>query len=71
MDVHEEDEIIINVEENEIRCNRKKLIDASPYFDAMFNGNFTEKNQKTITLKVSSEFRTYAEVSNLFLFSGS
>lgn len=52
MEVLDEDEITIRVEDHEIKCNRKKLIDTSPYFEAMFNGNFSEKNQKNITLKV-------------------
>lgn len=45
------DEVILEVEGTQLRCNRKVLALHSDYFKIMFEGNFVERNKKVVKLE--------------------
>lgn len=49
------DEVILEVEGSQLRCNKKELALHSDYFKIMFEGNFIERHQKVIKLEVRSD----------------
>lgn len=46
-------EIFLEIEGTLLKCKKSLLINNSDYFHVMLEGNFKEKNQAKITLKVS------------------
>lgn len=48
----EDNKICINIEDKDFFCNRTTLCLHSLYFNAMFHGNFIEKEEKFVKLKV-------------------
>lgn len=68
---NDDESVILTIEGSEIKCSRKKLIQHSPYFEAMFSGNFSEKNQKNITLRVNiNRFITVKINCDILFFVG-
>lgn len=49
----EDDKICIKIKKKQFLCNRTTLSLHSSYFEAMFRGNFIEKDKKVIILKVN------------------
>lgn len=49
-----EGSVNLKVGEYIFECDRKELASNSPYFHAMFSGNFAEKSQSEIQLNVST-----------------
>ena len=47
------DVILISEDGKQFPCNRSLLAKESDYFQAMFAGDFSEKNKTSITIKVS------------------
>ncbi|XP_050512600.1 uncharacterized protein LOC126888403 isoform X2 [Diabrotica virgifera virgifera] len=45
------EEVILEIEGTPVKCKRDVLISNSDYFKAMLEGNFIEKDQKTISIK--------------------
>lgn len=46
------EEVILEIENTSIKCNKQDLIKHSDYFKAMFEGNFIERNKRIIKLEV-------------------
>lgn len=46
------EEVTLEVEGTLLKCNKRLLINNSDYFRIMLEGNFREKNQSKIALKV-------------------
>lgn len=44
--------VTIEVDGDEFHCDRGELVRQSPYFEAMFNGNFIEKDKDRIRIQV-------------------
>ncbi|GMT09663.1 hypothetical protein PFISCL1PPCAC_960, partial [Pristionchus fissidentatus] len=55
--------IVLNIEGKKINVRKQYLSDRSPYFAALFNGDFVERNQKEIEMKEVS----YEEFIELLL----
>lgn len=50
------EEIILEAEGKQLRCNKRELTTHSDYFKIMFEGNFIEKNKDIIRLEVKLPF---------------
>ena len=45
-------DIVLNVDNRDFNVHKAVLVSSSPYFDAMFRGNMSEKFQDKVSLKV-------------------
>lgn len=50
------DKIVLIVEGVTFACSKRQLSKESPYFEAMFGGNFMETSKEQIELRVSKMF---------------
>ena len=47
-----ENEVILEIEGTQLKCNKKELRDNSDYFKAMFDGSFSERSKRVIKIMV-------------------
>lgn len=53
---HDEESILLEIEETLIKCRKDDLIQNSDYFKAMLEGNFVESEQDKIKIEVNIIF---------------
>lgn len=49
-------EIVLEVDGIQFQCIKSVLRASSPYFDAMFSGNFKEQEENVVVIKVTAIF---------------
>ena len=52
-------DIVLNVDNRDFNVHKVVLVSSSPYFDAMFRGNMSEKFQDKVSEEITNDFWKY------------